>query len=153
MTSRRWDDDERLLQDLAEALGTAGGLAEGIRQLGDGAFAWHGVDEELELASLVYDSSLDSTLVVRGEPAQAQRTVLFESSAVSVQVEKLGELLVGQVIPPDRGTISLVSAGGDVIEVDVDELGCFSIEALPVEPVRLRWRTPAASLVTDWVRL
>jgi hypothetical protein len=91
--------------------------------------------------------------MVRGDTAEAQRTVLFEAAAVSVQVEKVGEVLVGQVVPGERGTIALVTAGGEVTEAEVDELGRFSLPALPAEPVRLRWRTPGTSLVTDWVRL
>jgi hypothetical protein len=153
MTARQWDDDERLLGDLAAATAPSAVLAGRVRQLGHGAFAWHGVDAELELASLVYDSSMDPTLVVRGDPAEAPRTVLFETAAVSVQVEKVGGGLVGQVVPAERGTVTLVTAGGEVADADVDELGRFSLAALPSEPVRLRWRTSAASLVTEWVRL
>ena len=153
MIVQRWGDDDELLRELAAALQATEVLTGRIRQLGEGAFAWHGVDQELELASLVYDSSLDPTPAVRADATEAFRTILFDTSAVSIELERLGDLLVGQVIPPEPGTISLVGASGTVTETEVDDLGRFSLETVPAEPVRFTWRTPTVSLVTDWVRL
>lgn len=152
MTSRVSDDDERLLDRLAEALTLAEPLAARIRQLGDGAYAWHGVDAELESAGVVYDSLIDADAGVRGGE-DVPRTVMFEADTVSVELERTGDQVVGQIIPPRSGVIALVPAGGAATEAQVDDLGCFSFDRVPAGPVRLRWSTPAQAVVTDWIRL
>jgi hypothetical protein len=140
-----------MLAELAEALESVAGGAARMRAAGEAAYTWHRVDEELEFASLAYDSLLDPDVVVRG--AQMHRTVLFEGASGSVELQRSGDTLVGQVIPPENGEISLVAASGQVTDAEVDELGCFHLEGVPAEPVKFRWRTATASLVTDWIRL
>ena len=153
MTSRPWDDDERLFRDLTVALRSAGSLQEKVQQIGEGAFAWYGVDTDMEFASLIYDSLLAAEPVVRGDPAGPHRTVVFESSSVSVQLETSGDTVVGQVVPAEEGEICVVAAGGDVTRTSTDDLGCFCLTKLPQEPVRLRWRTATANVLTDWIVL
>ncbi|WP_328470610.1 hypothetical protein OHA21_05000 [Actinoplanes sp. NBC_00393] len=150
MVSRPWDDDELLLRDLASALRGAAAGQERIATLGEGAFAWYGVDEELEFATLIHDSLLDEELTVRGE---LHRTVMFACSSVTVQVERNAGLVVGQVVPAQEGEIGVLLAGGDATWLQTDELGCFSMPAVPPEAFRLRWRSPTADVVTDWIRL
>lgn len=152
MTSRRWDDDDQLLHDLGEALRAPGTLTDRIRRLGTEAYAWRGIDEELEFAGLVFDSALEATAGVRAAPLSTPRSVRFESGAVCVHLERAGDLLVGQVVPAGPGTLSMITAGGTTTTVEVDELGCFTIDGPPAEPVRLTWRTPTTGLITDWIR-
>jgi len=153
MASPHWDDDDVLLRDLADALTTVRRAASRVRQIGEDAFTWHGIDEELELATLAYDSLLDSELLVRGATDEPCRTVLFESSSASVQVEKTADLLVGQVVPAECGDVSIISAAGDVTSVRADDLGCFCLETPPERPIRLRWQAAEANLITDWITL
>jgi hypothetical protein len=153
VTSRLWDDDEHLLEELAEALRSAGPVSERMRAGSEAAYTWRRVDEELALASIAYDSLLDTELLVRSAAGEAHRIVLFEAGSVSVEVERNGASLVGQVVPPERGEILLEGAGGRAVRVPIDELGCFCIDDLPPELVRFRCETPTAHLVTDWIRL
>ncbi|MEU4423103.1 hypothetical protein AB0F81_20960 [Actinoplanes sp. NPDC024001] len=150
MAWRPSDDDERLLRDLASALGGVTAVQDRIAALGEGAFAWYGVDEELEFAGLVHDSLLDGELVVRGE---LHRTVMFACSSVTVQVERSAGLVVGQVVPAVEGDICVLLAGGECSWIRTDELGCFSLPAVPPEAFRLRWRSATADVITDWIRL
>ncbi|RZU54506.1 hypothetical protein EV385_6457 [Krasilnikovia cinnamomea] len=153
MASQAWNDDELLLQDLAAALRTAQPLTPALQRAGEAAFAWRTIDEELELASLVFDSVLEPELAaVRGPDVENYRTVLFEGRSVSVQVERSGDVVVGQVMPPQPGKLSVEGANGHMASVDVDELGCFSLDELPAEPIRLRWEADATRLVTGWMR-
>ncbi|GAB1692033.1 hypothetical protein [Krasilnikovia sp. M28-CT-15] len=153
MASQAWNDDELLLQDLATALRTAQPLTPALRRAGEAAYAWRTIDEELELASLVFDSVLEAEpAMVRGPDVENYRTVLFEGRSVSVQVERSGDVVVGQVMPPQPGKLSVEGANGHTASVDVDELGCFSLDELPAEPIRLRWEADAARLVTGWMR-
>lgn len=153
MSLRRWDNDDELLADLADAMRTTQHLSDWIRQAGIGAYAWHDVDSGFERASIVYDSSLDLSVLARDGSEETYRTLLFEAPSASVQIEKTGERVLGQLIPSGSTLISLVSAGGSVSEAEVDASGCFCFQRLPAEPVRLRWRTSNAHLVSDWFRL
>ncbi|GIF41410.1 hypothetical protein [Actinoplanes xinjiangensis] len=150
MTAESWDDDA-MLHELAAAVRDAGHLTGRVRTAGTAAWTWRGIDEEWELASLTYDSLIDAGPAVRA--ADAGRTVLFTGDTAEVQVERDGELLVGQVIPPAPGRLTAEGAQGHRTESEVDEVGCFSV-ALPAgEPVRLRVNAGAARLVTDWIRM
>ncbi len=153
MTSPRWDDDDRILAELAEAITSVPAGSDRLRSVGEAAYAWHGVDDDFELAPLAYDSLLDPNLAVRGPGAPAHRTVVFEGGSASVELERSGSTLVGQVIPPEPGEITLVTASGQITGAEVDELGCFCLHTVPREPVKFRWRTATASVVTDWIRL
>ncbi|MBG0564655.1 hypothetical protein [Actinoplanes aureus] len=150
MASRPSDDDERLLRELGSALRGGAAVQERITTIGEGAFAWYGVDDELEFASLIHDSLLNEELTVRGE---LHRTVMFACSSVTVQVERSAGLVVGQVVPAVEGDICVLLAGGDSSWIRTDELGCFSLPEVPAEAFRLRWRTATADVVTDWIRL
>jgi hypothetical protein len=153
MTTPPWDEDERTLAELVEAIGATPTGPERMRGAGEAAYAWHGVDAELEFAGLVYDSVLDPGQVVRGVAERRHRTVLFKGGRGSVEIERTGDTLVGQLIPPERGEISLVAARGPLTHADLDGLGCFCLDAVPTGPVKIRCRTATLSLVTDWIRL
>ena len=146
----RPSDDELLLRDLASALHGAAAGQDRIATLGEGAFAWYGVDEELEFAGLVHDSLFEDALTVRGE---LHRTVMFACSSVTVQVERSAGLVVGQVVPAQEGDIGIMLAGGEATWLRTDELGCFSLPAVPPEAFKLRWRSATADVLTDWIRL
>jgi hypothetical protein len=162
MTSQPWDaeeaavslrDSQAMLADLADALRAVAPVLEQTRRLGVGAFAWHGIDTDLELASLVYDSALAGSATVRGPGGPAHRTVVFAASDASVQLSLGGDGVVGQLVPPTGGSVALLTAGGEVATAELDELGCFSLPRPPDEAVRLRWRTDAGSFVTEWIHL
>ncbi|GAA0914711.1 hypothetical protein [Virgisporangium aurantiacum] len=71
MAARNWNDDDELIRDLAEALGSDPVEPPDPlrRQVVDAAAAvrrWQTADPDLELAALLYDSDLDRTAPVRG---------------------------------------------------------------------------------------
>src|SRR5688572_27501619 len=92
-------DAQAMLADLAEALGTVAPLLEQTRRLGAGAYAWHGIDTELELASLVYDSALEERMAVRGPATPTHRTVVFAAADASIQLSHGGDGGVGPLSP------------------------------------------------------
>jgi len=151
MTQRNWDDDEALLSGLAEAVKDTAALSPRIAHLGREAFSWRTVDEDLILAGLSFDSSLESLGAMRSP--EGSRVLVFSSSPLSVELELMADRIVGQIIPPDAGEVFVETATGATLTVEADDLGFFIIPSLPAGAVRLRCDTLSARLITDWVRI
>lgn len=153
MSAQRWDDDDRLLQDLAEALASPGAVSQRALESARAAWAWRSIDAELELASLRDDSADDpaDAVLVRDMSPDAPRTIAFHGEHLSVEFEVTAAGLVGQLIPPQSGQIALSTPSGEHAETTADEAGCFLLPPPPPGPVRLTCRTGGASVVTDWV--
>ena len=147
-----WGDDEALLDELGAALRSVGDVPDTVAPDGRAAWAWRGVDAELELAALVLDSCQDETAAVRGADTAGPRLLVFDGGALSLEVEVGEDALVGQLLPPGAGEVALVAADGSETTVRSDDVGCFRL-ALPSGPARLRARTAEGSLLTDWLNL
>jgi hypothetical protein len=147
-----WDDDQ-LLAALREAIAAQQAVPARLVESAKGAYAWHNVDAEL--AQLTYDSSRDRdrTAVVRSETASI-RALTFTSSRLVIDLEVTREALLGQVVPPRRGTIEAETQTGTATTEPIDELGCFSVEPVPASPFRLHVRCEdGTDLVTSWITL
>ena len=153
MTEHPWHDDQRLFADLSDAIraaapGSLGSLAE----FGRGAYAWRTIDEDLLVASLSFDSSLEPAQEQRSSPAEA-RVLAFTAGPLSVELEVTSDRIAGQIIPPGPGEIRVEMAGAVTMQIEADDAGFFQLSAAVRGPVRLRCDTAAARLVTDWVPL
>jgi hypothetical protein len=151
MTQHRWDDDQNLLDDLAEALREAA-LAGRLAEYGKGAYAWSTVDQDLLLASLSFDSSLEHVGERRSGAADG-RVLVFTAAPLSLELEVLSDHVTGQIVPPGPGEIRVETSHGVTFHVEADDAGFFYIPRELAGSVRLRCDTPAGRLVTDWVRL
>jgi len=152
MTKRLWDDDEQLLNDLADAVREVGPLARTVADQARGVYSWRTVDEELLLASLSFDSSVEQLSESRsgeGEP----RVLVFNAAPLSVELEVMSDQILGQLIPASAASILIQTPAGDTLQVDADERGFFLVSPLPKGPVRLRCDTATGRVVTDWVVL
>jgi hypothetical protein len=152
MMQHNWDDDQRLLGDLSDALREAAPLADEIAEYGRGAYAWRTVDRDLLLASLSFDSSVERATEQRSGPAEP-RVLTFTAAPLSLELEVLPDRVVGQIVPPGAGEILVEAADGVTFHVAADDVGFFILPSVPRGTVRLRCDTPAARLVTDWIRL
>lgn len=141
--------DDELLAELAEALRSAGTPTETMRAAADAAYSWRTIDAEL--AALTYDSLEDEAVLVRTE--HSPRSLTFEGAGISVEVEHTAEGLVGQLVPPVRGRVTLWAPSGELDETSTDALGCFSFPGARRGPVRITCVTPSAQLLTEWVHL
>lgn len=153
MTTRLPDDDDQLLGQLGVALRSAGPITDDDLTRARGAFAWRTIDDDLALAGLVYDSSIQERPLVRGEVVSGGRTLIFEGDTISIEVDATPDGLMGRVVPPGRADISLITSQGLAGETAADDMGWFAFAAPPSGPVRLLCRTATTRLVTDWVRL
>ncbi|TCO50241.1 hypothetical protein EV646_102315 [Kribbella antiqua] len=151
MTQRRWDDDERLFDDLSEAVRDTAPLARTIAEHAAGALSWQTIDEDL-LATLTFDSSLEPALANRADPDDT-RVLVFSSTPLSMELEVMHDQVVGQILPPSAGEVRIEVSDGAEYRVTVNESGFFELPALPAGPVRLRCDTATGRVVTDWVRL
>ena len=145
-------DDEELLAALGEAIRAREQVPEWFIETGKNAYAWHDIDAEL--AQLTYDSSLDrdAAAVVRSEAASI-RSLTFTSGHLSMELEVGESTLLGQIVPPQAGTLEVHTAAG-VASSPVDEIGCFSVTPIPASPFRLRCRTEdGADVLTGWITL
>ncbi|MDQ1483062.1 MAG: hypothetical protein QOF35_1138 [Actinomycetota bacterium] len=151
MEQQLWSNDDDLLAALGDALRSAGPVPRSVTLSGRAAWTWRNIDAEL--ATLVFDSDLEGAVSVRGEELTGARLLIFEGGqGSSVEFEVGEDGLVGQLLPPVTGEVSLLSAAGDAVETATDELGCFVLP-LPVGAFRLVCRSPESTFTTDWVRL
>ncbi|GIE78774.1 hypothetical protein Aph02nite_47240 [Actinoplanes philippinensis] len=151
MSTTDEEADDMLVGELAAAMRESGHLTERVRAAG-AVWTWRGIDEELELAGLTYDSLIDAGASVRSGTA-GNRTVLFTGESAEVQVERDAEQLIGQLIPPGPGRLTAEGAQGPTAEAQIDEVGCFSVDVPVGEPFRLRVEAGPVRLRTDWIRM
>ena len=142
-------DDDAMLAALRAALATAQHPQHAlIVANAQDAFSFSTLDEEL--ATLVYDSLLQSEEVsLTREPDQA-RTVVFESAALSMELE-IGEgTIVGQVAPAGEYQVRVEAADGAAVQTATDELGCFTAAVPAAGPLRFRIARRGSATVTEW---
>jgi hypothetical protein len=140
MTTKQWND-EKVMAELALALKEPD-VPPSILEAAKAVYTWRTVDAEL--AQLSYDSAAaGNTLVgVRGVAAPL-RSLSFEAPGLLIEVDVTGDSLVGQVVPPEPGTLEVHEASGLSTRVSVDETGCFNVRPLPTRAFRLAYHTAA----------
>lgn len=149
MESPHWNDDE-LLAALRDALDSAGNdQVDLVIAQGQEAFLFASLENNF--ADFVYDSLLDQDLVgaVRG-PGQP-RIMVFESDALSLEVELVGDTVVGQLAPPVEGSVVMEGTDGCRSTCDTDALGCFMLSAPSAGPLRFHVSTGTETITTEWL--
>jgi hypothetical protein len=145
-------DDEQLLAVLGEAMKARAAVPAWFIEMGKNAYAWHNIDAEL--AQLTYDSRTDagSLAAARSETATI-RALTFTSAHLSIELELADGSLLGQVVPPQPGTLETHTRAG-MTTSPVDEAGFFALEPIPPRPFLLRFRTAdGGSVMTGWITL
>jgi hypothetical protein len=145
--------DEKLLAELREALAARAAVPPEFVAAAKSAYAWHHIDAEL--ARLIYDSRRDTELSagLRSEAASI-RALTFASARFSIEVEVTDDALLGQLVPPQPGTVEIQTAAGEVTDGEIDAVGCFSIEPKPDGQFRVRFRTDGQpDVLTGWLTL
>jgi len=93
------------------------------------------------------------TASLRSEAATI-RALTFASARFSIEVEVTDDALLGQLIPPQPGTVELQTPAGETAGAAIDEVGCFSIEPKPNGQFRLRFRAEGQpEVLTGWLTL
>jgi hypothetical protein len=147
-----WDDDN-LLAALRAAMRARSQVPPELVQAGKSIYAWHTIDAEL--AALTFDSDREpqAAAATRSESASI-RALTFSAAHLTIEVEVTETSLIGQVIPPQEGTVEAQTRDGATTAAPVDGIGCFSVEPIPPGPFRLRYRgQEATDVVTSWITL
>jgi hypothetical protein len=138
------------LEELRAALRQAGAPTPLMTAAGEAAFSWRSVDAELAVLSEV--SAAAESEMVRGAPTEP-RTLEFQGTHLSVELEETEAGLVGQLVPPTPGHATLLGPDGELGQVTADELGCFTLDPPSGQLMRVRCETPTGALITEWFRL
>ena len=146
-----WHDDEKLIEALREAFASADDVPAAFVEAGKSAFAWRTIDAEL--AALTYDSALEplDAVAVRSESA-ILRSLTFASDGWTVEIELTPNAVLGQLDPPEVGTVTARGDGGQLVTADIDELGFFVLGPPPTVPYRLVCATESGTtILTGWI--
>ncbi|WP_141860051.1 hypothetical protein [Kribbella jejuensis] len=146
-----WNDDEKLIEALRAALAAADDVPAAFVEAGKSAFAWRTIDAEL--AALTYDSALEplDAVAIRSESAML-RSLTFASDGWTVEVELTPNAVLGQLDPPEVGTVTARGDGGELATADIDELGFFVLGPPPAIPYRLVCTTQSGTtILTGWI--
>ena len=144
MSGQNWDDDAALLADLGAALGEQADTPERIKDLGRTAFVWRTVDAELE--ELTADRTVGEPVRAAGGPVRST----FSGSGISLETERDGDVLRGQLVPPGPGVVDVSGGAGGTVSVDLTDDGYFVVRGLPPTSIRLRVRADGRGFVTPW---
>jgi hypothetical protein len=146
-----WNDDEQMIEALRDALASAGEVPTAFVEAGKAAFSWRTIDAEL--AALTYDSAWDTldALAIRSESA-ILRSLTFASDGWTVELELTPDAVLGQLDPPEAGTVTARGEGGKLAMADIDDLGFFVLRPVPTIPYRLVCTAASGTtILTGWI--
>jgi hypothetical protein len=137
------------MEELADAVKREQEVPAHRRHAAYDAFTWRTIDEEL--MSLTHDSAMLATAAVRG--AEDARTLSFEGSGLSIELEVEDGRLSGQVMQAAAGCdVTMERADGETRSARTDASGFF---ALPdaAGPVRFTIDHGGRTHRTEWTVL
>ena len=146
-------DDEQLMAELSAAVAEQRLVPPGAFDDATGAFQLRGLDQELALLTILYDSLLDQQSLVRGAAHATIRTMTFTRGQFSLEIEVTDDTIIGQVLPQQSANVTLATRQATVASTDSDEWGSFLLPRPAGGAVRLIWQTGSEKLATDWFTL
>ncbi len=141
MSSETWRDDDHLFASLTKAFQEADDVPPRFVETGKAVFTWHTIDAEL--ADLTYDSSLSPIEPVGAMRAQdaSLRALTYATTELTIEVEITPDAVLGQILPPQPGRMTVYLAAGPGSEAPIDRMGFFAIRPIPMSAFRLRCTT------------
>lgn len=138
-------DDDRLIDQLREAVEDADPVPPHLLKGAGAAFAWRTIDDELAL--LRFDSALSDEVLVRASGASAQLS--FTTAVATIDVEVVADTIVGQAVPAPTA-VELQCSDGDRLRARCDGAGQFRFDRPARGPVRLRVPYGGGAVVSEW---
>lgn len=151
MTSRWFEDDDQLLEELGRALAESATTADQSEMLMVG---YDIVMSDTLEAELIHDSDVDALAAVRSDTAGA-RMLAFALDNLEIEFELVGGRIVGHLDPPQDGSMYLEQptlTGPAIDQVTPDDLGAFEFPLRLPATFRLRFVDSAGrSVATGWI--
>lgn len=147
--------DQALLARLRSAFETVDPAPTDVVGLARASLSWR--DADAALAELVADSLTDADLA-RTRRARGPRLLTFQADGLTIEIEVAEDgasrRLLGQLVPPSRAEVVVRWPGGHK-RVDSDEIGRFSVSAVPAGQVSLSCTLEHATrpVATSWVSI
>lgn len=151
MNSPTWSNDA-LWHELRAALQESE-VDESVVRAAQAAFTWRTVDADLELLGLDAGSGPKDGALVRASGPGGPRTLMFRGERLSVEIEIDETGIVGQLIPPQPGQVTLVTADGPQATTEADDVGCFALPPPMAGPLRLDCRLGDDHFITEWATI
>lgn len=148
-----WYDDDALMEGLTEAVARERTVPEHVMQAAKDTFDWRGVDAELELLTLSFDSLLTDAVGVRGPAPDSPRMLVFDGEDLTIEIEVGQDVLMGYVVPARSELVILQCADGRVDEATADDAGFFRLRRPTQGPIRLKWPNGEAGAITGWISI
>lgn len=143
------DDDDSLLAALDRALHPVVDVPASFLQKAHDCYTLY---LEAELAALAYDSAADGAelAILRAPDEATLRTLTFEATNVTFELEVMPDGLAGQLIltTPPAGRLQLLSNQDEIIDIPTNVDGYFRIRPTPSSPFRLRCQLDDGHFVT-----
>lgn len=145
-----WTDDE-LMELLAEAVAEGDAVTDRRRADAQAAFTWRTVDEEL--MELLHDSTLEVGAGVRSAGETTERVLSFGTGELTLELELDGDVVIGQVLPGQLGTVALQRVDAEPRTVATDAAGFFRFQGVTPGLTRFVVTVSNDTLTTTWVHL
>ncbi|HZC72706.1 MAG TPA: hypothetical protein VE442_18555 [Jatrophihabitans sp.] len=144
--------DDELMEQLRRIANEVDAVPDLVDESARAAFTTRRLDDEL--AELLRDSYSAAPAEVRAEQP-GPRMLSFESGevALELQIEEIhGRLVLRGLAVGTLGDAEVETTSG-THSAAVDEQGWFRVDALPVEPLRVRVQAAnGTSVTTGWIR-
>jgi hypothetical protein len=150
MTSPKYGPgDDWLSQELNAATIELVAVPAADRDTARAPFPWRNVDDELTLV-LCFDSAVDDVALVRGLASMTTRSMSFQNDNLGVEIDIYGGQVTGQLLPPQPGSVRLVTPKGVFAQTATDATGCFVVACPAHGPLRLECSVADLVLATEW---
>jgi hypothetical protein len=102
---------------------------------------------------LLHDSSLEAGAAVRSTGETTERVLSFGAGELSLEIEVDGDVVIGQVLPGQLGTVALQRIDAEPRTVATDAAGFFRIEGVTPGLARFVVTVSTETLTTTWVHV
>lgn len=140
-------------QALAEVAAVPAAAVDAARA----AYQLRDLDNELELLTMLYDSSVEhgagTGAGTRSAAFVTARYMTFQGKNISLEVEISADHILGQVVPPQHATVSILTRTQLSTPYRTDALGGFTLGKPAAGPIRVTCQTSTGTLQTDWISI
>jgi len=138
--------DQSLVAQISDAFDDVEPIPTRLTDAAKAAFTWRRADAEL--AELLFDSSTDELVGVRGTTSD-RRSFRFGHGDFVIRVHLTQATLIVMVEPPLSVGCRVVTEGRTE-ELRTDEYGEFAVAA-PELPARIEVDVPSGTVLTPWI--